>query len=126
MPSITIAANRKLAASFTIPKGQKATATISGSWKFDPNRPACGASGVGGPVNNNGFDIPGAAIGCCYWNFESSGVSPSALGWFTQDNQTITWGDTIPGDGTYYFQMNDNQYGDNSGSLTLAYTLSTR
>jgi|GEM_PF-6311400 len=96
MPLITIVASKMAAASFAIPKGHKATATISGTWKFDPGRPACGASGVGGPIDNNGYPILGAPIRCCYWNFESSGVSKAVLGWFTQDDQTITWATLSP------------------------------
>jgi hypothetical protein len=96
------------------------TLTVSGSWVFDPNRPACGAAGVGPTVNDKSFPVPGAPIGCLVFGMTGLGNrQPPAFegytGWFTSDVQTITWNNTSPGQENYWFRINDNDTSDNSG-----------
>jgi hypothetical protein len=71
-------------------------------------------------------------MGCLLWHVWPLGanfpgkfgnhppLSPQdVLGWFTSDNQTIVFGGAGPGDGDYYFWMNDDNYGDNAFGLLL-------
>ena len=127
MSQVQIVANQQPGGFIVVDPGNKVTVTISGSWKYDGGSPPCGAAGVGGSINDNSFPEDGAPIGCCLWNFLPNGGG-HIRGWFQADNQTITWGDTSPGDGQYQFLINDqyNHPDDNSGYLTLTYNFSPR
>jgi hypothetical protein len=110
---------------FELFKGQQATATISGQWNFSKDT-SCGAAGFGGPIGDNSFPVPMAPPGCCFWYIgpgQDGAGNQDTTGWFTANNQTITWGNTSPGYGVYSFRMNDNNYTDNSGFLTLTVTI---
>ena len=94
---------------------QIVTVTVSGSWSYDPGSAPCGAGGRGGTVNDGSFRSAGTPIGALCWCIahEAPGVDPritkpnwpGVTGWFTSDNQTITWNNTSPGDGSYFFGM---------------------
>ena len=122
--------NGALKPAFNIPPGSHAVVSVSGTWQYDPHAGRCGAGGNGAQANSNGFPAPAGSIGCLVYyvwpagaNFPGNGDTPlspqDVLGWFTADNQVIDFGGTSPGDGDYYFYMNDNDYDDNAFSLTL-------
>jgi hypothetical protein len=125
MPTVQIPSTRFELFYFNIPVGQQATVTISGTWKFDPNRAPCGPAGTGGPIDDGSFPVPAAPIGCVWWEITGPGQKPQyGYGWCTEDNQTIVFGGTTPGDGNYNFGINDNNLSDNSGSMTLTWEIS--
>jgi hypothetical protein len=124
--------NGALQKAFNVPVGSTATVTVSGTWQFDPHQARCGAAGVGGPVNDGSFPAAGAPSACLLWYVWPAGANfpgqvnnhpplapQDVLGWFTSNNQQIVFGGTSPGDGDYYFYMNDNDYTDNAFSLRL-------
>jgi hypothetical protein len=114
---------------FEIPVGSKATVTFSGGWSFDPKRPPCGASGIGGPAGsgNPPFPYGDAPIGALCWRIDPLPGVPrgpqDTHGWCTSDNQTIVFGGTTPGDGAYWMQINDNSLVDNIGSIQVTYDI---
>jgi hypothetical protein len=103
-----------------VPPGYQITATVSGIWSYTKGVASCGAAGAGGPTQDNSFPEDGAPIGACLWNYLPTNGG-FIRGWFKSDNQTITWGDTSPGDGTYQFLINDqhDHLDDNDGSLKI-------
>jgi hypothetical protein len=125
---LTVDAKSFFGAGLTIPVGSKCTATISGSWKYDPGRQSCGAAGNGTIVA--GMPNGGAPQGCCLWLIDplpGQAAQPQDVrGWFTSDNQKIVWGGTTPGDGAYRFSINDDNLSDNSGALTITYDIEPR
>jgi hypothetical protein len=99
---------------FTIPPGPNQL-SASGSWTSDPNRPAHGPCGNG--VKAEGKRYP----------TEDGDAQQGALLW--QRGQTVkVWcGATntplvIDGPASLFFKMNDTNYGDNSGHLTVTST----
>jgi hypothetical protein len=125
-----ISANAHPMELFEIPANYHAVVTVSGTWSFDPNRNACGAAGVGGPISDGSFPRADAPVGCLFWTIAPPvGQQPGpqdTAGWFTSDNQTIDWGGTSPGNGRYSFGINDNQLNDNTGQLALTVDIQHR
>ena len=123
MPSIPVDA--RYGAQLTVQLGQQATVTISGQWQYDPHANPCGASGNG--VISPQMPVAGAPQGCCYWSIAPLAGEPNepqdVIGWFDNNNQTIAFGGTSPGDGNYFFRCNDNRPADNRGALLLTYDL---
>ncbi len=114
---------------FDLYKGQTATLTAAGRWKWDQSGRDCGPGGNGQPAPG-GCPTAGAQ-GSLIWrvtqplhaqdpNDPVSGVGGMLYKtYFSFDAQSYViniWGN-------YEFRMNDDNLGDNSGSLTITVDL---
>jgi hypothetical protein len=95
---------------FTVNPGQRATMGVNPSgWTWDPNRSSVGAGGTG--QTNPNMPDPNAPQACLL--YQRRGTQPE-LGYWPANSAMIGAG---PGD--YFFRINDDKLGDNSGNLIL-------
>jgi hypothetical protein len=109
---------------FTLTAGQRAVVSVSGKWMTHPadGRLPYGAGGDGIPCSNCNYVRSPAGEGCLVWAIpRPHGVvgGVAAEGHWTRDDEVKTF--TQPGQ--YVFAANDDNYGDNQGSLTLHVTI---
>lgn len=113
MPQVVVHANHHRTTGVFLAARQEAHLSVPAGhqWLTHPSGPGdwCGPAGKGPPASSD-HPLPGRSEGCLIvWSGDD------IVGWFTRNDQTLI----VDRQGQLYFGPNDNDVGDNQGSLTV-------